>query len=110
MRWRAGLPKTEVWRRCPAGPAVGGDIVVIEGPGSGQGQVITGYGPSGIRAESGARALGGVPSDLGIPVTHEMINQWHYPGPADHSLDVVPGLTLTTLPGWTLDALNVGPR
>jgi hypothetical protein len=51
----------------------GGDIVVVEGPGSGQGQVVTGYGPSGIRAESGARALGGAPSDLGIPVTHEMI-------------------------------------
>ncbi|HLL06944.1 MAG TPA: hypothetical protein VK539_40590 [Myxococcaceae bacterium] len=51
----------------------GGDIVVVEGPGSGQGQVITGYGPSGIRAESGARALGGAPTDPGTPITHEMI-------------------------------------
>ncbi|HSP77848.1 MAG TPA: hypothetical protein VLQ93_04940, partial [Myxococcaceae bacterium] len=51
----------------------GGDIVVVDGPGSGNGQVITGYGPSGIRAESGARALGGAPADPGTPVTHEMI-------------------------------------
>ncbi|WNG39371.1 hypothetical protein F0U61_41180 [Archangium violaceum] len=51
----------------------GGDIVVVDGPGSGNGQVITGYGSSGIRAESGARALGGAPTDLGTPVTHEMI-------------------------------------
>lgn len=29
--------------------------------------------------------------------------------PSDRSVDVVTGLTLTTLPGWTLDALNVGP-
>ena len=50
-----------------------GDIVVVEGPGSGQGQVITGYGPSGIRAESGARALGGTPTDLGTPITPGMI-------------------------------------
>lgn len=28
---------------------------------------------------------------------------------SDRVVDVVPGLTLTTLPGWTLDALNVGP-
>jgi hypothetical protein len=51
----------------------GGDIVVVDGPGSGNGQVITGYGPSGIRAESGARALGGAPTDPGTPVTHAMI-------------------------------------
>jgi hypothetical protein len=51
----------------------GGDIVVVDGPGSGNGQVITGYGPSGIRAESGARALGGAPTDPGTPVAHEMI-------------------------------------
>ena len=29
--------------------------------------------------------------------------------PSDRAVDVVPGLTLTTVPGWTLDALNVGP-
>jgi hypothetical protein len=29
--------------------------------------------------------------------------------PSGRAVDVVPGLTLTTLPGWTLDALNVGP-
>ncbi|WNG29287.1 HNH endonuclease [Cystobacter fuscus] len=59
----------------------GGDIVVVEGPGSGQGQVITGYGPSGIRAESGARALGGSPMDLGTPVTPEMITGGTIPVP-----------------------------
>lgn len=35
----------------------GNDIVVVEGPGSGQGSVITGYGPSGIKGDSGAAAL-----------------------------------------------------
>ncbi|NVJ14288.1 HNH endonuclease [Myxococcus sp. AM010] len=59
----------------------GGDIVVVEGPGSGQGQVITGYGPSGIKAESGARALGGAPTDMGAPVTHEMITGGTIPVP-----------------------------
>jgi|GEM_PF-1999681 len=28
---------------------------------------------------------------------------------SDHMVDVVPGHTLSTLPGWTLDVLNVGP-
>jgi hypothetical protein len=59
----------------------GGDIVVVEGPGSGQGQVITGYGPSGIRTKSGARALGGAPTDLGISVTPEMITGGTIPVP-----------------------------
>ncbi|WNG19733.1 hypothetical protein [Cystobacter fuscus] len=59
----------------------GGDIVVVEGPGSGQGQVITGYGPSGIRAESGARALGGAPTDLGTPITPEMMTSGTIPVP-----------------------------
>jgi hypothetical protein len=59
----------------------GGDIVVVEGPGSGQGQVITGYGPSGTRAESGARALGGAPTDLGTPITPEMMTSGTIPVP-----------------------------
>jgi len=64
----------------------GGDIVVVDGPGSGQGQVITGYGPSGIRAESGARALGGAPTDMGLPVTHEMITGGAIPVPPNRPI------------------------
>ncbi|CAM5559496.1 hypothetical protein SALBM311S_03584 [Streptomyces alboniger] len=51
----------------------GDDIVVIDGPGTTQGQAITAYGPSGIKGESGATALGGKPTDPGAPVTHEDI-------------------------------------
>ncbi|UYQ62473.1 putative T7SS-secreted protein [Streptomyces peucetius] len=51
----------------------GDDIVVIDGPGSTQGQAITAYGSSGIKGESGATALGGKPTDPGAPVTHEDI-------------------------------------
>ena len=52
----------------------GTDIVVTDGPGSGQGQVRTAYGPSGILAVSGANSYpGSLPSDPGRPVTHEMI-------------------------------------
>lgn len=61
----------------------GTDIVVVEGPGSGQGNIITGYGPSGIKGPSGAQALGGVPSDVGAPVTHQMI--------IDGTVPVAPG-------------------
>ncbi|MQS39020.1 putative T7SS-secreted protein [Streptomyces katsurahamanus] len=51
----------------------GEDIVVTKGPGAGAGDVITGYGPSGIKGESGAKALGGSADDPGAPVTHEAI-------------------------------------
>jgi RHS repeat-associated protein len=51
----------------------GDDVVVIHGPGSSQGQAITAYGPSGIKGDSGAEALGGKPTDPGAPVTHEDI-------------------------------------
>ncbi|MFF5315136.1 putative T7SS-secreted protein [Streptomyces massasporeus] len=51
----------------------GDDIVVIDGPGNTQGQAITAYGPSGIKGDSGATALGGKPTDPGAPVTHEDI-------------------------------------
>lgn len=51
----------------------GDDIVVIDGPGTTQGQAITAYGPSGIKGESGATALGGKSTDPGAPVTHEDI-------------------------------------
>ncbi|MET8828240.1 putative T7SS-secreted protein [Streptomyces sp. NPDC004610] len=51
----------------------GEDIVVTHGPGSQAGQAITAYGPSGVRGDSGAAALGGKPTDPGGPVTHEDI-------------------------------------
>ncbi|MFF3165537.1 hypothetical protein [Streptomyces sp. NPDC003273] len=51
----------------------GEDIVVVDGPGNTQGQAITAYGPSGIKGESGAQALGGKATDPGAPVTHEDI-------------------------------------
>jgi hypothetical protein len=51
----------------------GNDIVVVEGPGSGQGSVITGYGPSGIKGDSGAAALGDAAGDAGAPITDAMI-------------------------------------
>jgi hypothetical protein len=41
--------------------------------GYGQGNVITGYGPSGIKGESGAAALGGAAGDAGQPITDAMI-------------------------------------
>jgi hypothetical protein len=57
----------------------GSDIVVVEGPGSGQGNVITGYGPSGIRGESGMAALGGTAGDAGTPITDAMIKNGTIP-------------------------------
>ncbi|MET7684036.1 putative T7SS-secreted protein [Streptomyces sp. NPDC005423] len=57
----------------------GDDIAVVYGPGSKQGQVITAYGESGIKGESGAKALGGSPTDPGAPVTHEDIVQGRIP-------------------------------
>ncbi|MET7345237.1 hypothetical protein ACIOEZ_08235 [Streptomyces sp. NPDC087866] len=51
----------------------GEDIVVTKGPGAGVGDVITGYGPSGKKGQSGADAVGGSPEDPGPPVTHEDI-------------------------------------
>ncbi|SCK61348.1 RHS repeat-associated core domain-containing protein [Streptomyces sp. AmelKG-E11A] len=51
----------------------GDDIVVLDGPGSTQGQAITAYGPSGVKGDSGVTALGGKPTDPGAAVTHEDI-------------------------------------
>ena len=59
----------------------GNDIVVVEGPGSAQGNVFTGYGPSGIKGDSGAAALGGVAGDSGAPVTDGMITSGTIPVP-----------------------------
>ncbi|MEV5430211.1 putative T7SS-secreted protein [Streptomyces sp. NPDC052701] len=58
----------------------GDDVVVLHGPGSSQGQAITAYGPSGIKGDSGAEALGGKPTDPGAPVTHEDIVEGRIPG------------------------------
>ena len=59
----------------------GADIVAVEGPGSGQGNVITGYGPSGIKGDSGAAALGGAAGEGGEPVTDAMITSGTIPVP-----------------------------
>ncbi|MEW1626927.1 putative T7SS-secreted protein [Streptomyces sp. NPDC089173] len=57
----------------------GEDVVITKGPGAGAGDVITAYGPSGIRGESGAKAFGGSPDDPGLPVTHDDIVNGNIP-------------------------------
>ncbi|MFJ7170200.1 putative T7SS-secreted protein [Streptomyces globosus] len=57
----------------------GEDIVVLDPPGNTQGQAITAYGSSGIKGESGAKALGGNPSDPHPPITHEDLVQGKVP-------------------------------
>jgi hypothetical protein len=64
----------------------GNDIVITEG-GSKNGQIVTSYGPSGPRGESGATALGtGKPTDPGAPITHEMIVNGEIPTPKGETL------------------------
>ncbi|QNE74941.1 type IV secretion protein Rhs [Streptomyces finlayi] len=58
----------------------GEDVVVAHGAGSQSGQAITVYGPSGIKGESGATALGGKATDPGAPITHEDIVGGRIPG------------------------------
>ncbi|MFF5479374.1 putative T7SS-secreted protein [Streptomyces sp. NPDC012935] len=58
----------------------GEDIVVAKGAGAGAGDVITGYGPSGVKGDSGADALGGSPSDPGPPIRHDDIVNGKIPG------------------------------
>ncbi|MFD5030129.1 putative T7SS-secreted protein [Streptomyces sp. NPDC058405] len=57
----------------------GEDIVVSEGGGAGAGNVITAYGPSGIRGDSGVSALGGLPTDPGGPITHADVVEGRIP-------------------------------
>jgi RHS repeat-associated protein len=57
----------------------GEDIVVTKGPGAGVGDVITGYGPSGIKGETGVKAVGGSVDDPGPPVTHDDIVNGNVP-------------------------------
>ncbi len=52
----------------------GGDVVIVDfSTKSNAGNVITAYGSSGLKGESGATILGGLPGDSGIAVTQEMI-------------------------------------
>ncbi len=60
----------------------GQDIVITEGQGAKAGQVVTSYGPSGPRGESGASIYGGDPSDPGLPLTPEMITNGEIPTPS----------------------------
>lgn len=64
----------------------GDDIVITEGPGSRAGQLVTSYGPSGPRGDSGAAIFGGSPSDPGRPITHEMITEGRIPTPDGSTL------------------------
>ncbi|SFD59172.1 DUF6531 domain-containing protein [Streptomyces aidingensis] len=64
----------------------GDDIVVMESAGARKGQIITSYGPSGPRNESGAAALGGKPEDPGLPVTHDNIVNGTIPTPGGSSI------------------------
>jgi RHS repeat-associated protein len=57
----------------------GEDVVVTEGGGAGAGNAITAYGPSGIKGESGAKALGGSPTDPGSPITHQDVVEGRIP-------------------------------
>ena len=61
----------------------GGDVVIVSGnPAAAQkGQVITAYGPSGPRGDSGAKIFGGSPSDPGLPITDSMITNGTIPKP-----------------------------
>lgn len=53
--------------------------MVARGGGAGGGNVITAYGPSGIKGESGAEALGGLPTDPGEPITHADVVEGRIP-------------------------------
>ncbi|MFD7322592.1 putative T7SS-secreted protein [Streptomyces sp. NPDC059875] len=58
----------------------GEDIAVVRSDKVGSGNVITAYGPSGIKGDSGARSLGGLPSDPGSPITHADVVEGRIPG------------------------------
>lgn len=66
----------------------GEDVVVTEGPavGSRAGQLISSYGPSRPRKESGAMALGGSPGDPGEPITREQILNGTIPSIGDEPI------------------------
>ncbi|WP_143011585.1 hypothetical protein [Chitinophaga filiformis] len=56
-----------------------GDIVVMEATKSARGNVITAYGKSGVKGESGAAALGGKAEDAGEAVTDLIITEGKIP-------------------------------
>lgn len=56
-----------------------GNVVITRGRGSAQGDVLTSYGKSGPRGESGASIFGGSPKDPGLPITPEMILEGKIP-------------------------------
>ncbi|MFV2118770.1 RHS repeat-associated core domain-containing protein, partial [Streptomyces sp. Act-28] len=64
----------------------GEDVVIMESKGGSAGNVITSYGPSGPKNDSGAAAWGGSPSDPGPPVTQEMIVNGQIPTPSGRTL------------------------
>ncbi|MBV2357332.1 RHS domain-containing protein [Streptomyces sp. J2-1] len=57
----------------------GDDVVVVRGDRTGGGNVITAYGPSGVKGPSGAEALGGLPTDPGGPITHTDVVEGRIP-------------------------------
>ena len=57
----------------------GGTVVIIDNAGSGAGNAITAYGELGVKGPSGASALGGNPSDPGVPVTAQDILEGRIP-------------------------------
>lgn len=59
--------------------ADGADIVVAEGGGAGAGSAATAHGPSGIRGDSGVRALGGLPTGPGGPITRADVVEGRIP-------------------------------
>ncbi|MGL4597458.1 MAG: hypothetical protein ACRCYO_08025 [Bacteroidia bacterium] len=56
-----------------------GNVAIVEATGSARGNVITAYGKSGTKGQSGANALGGLPTDPGQPITIEMITNGNIP-------------------------------
>jgi len=50
-----------------------GDVVILEALGSSKGNAITAYGKSGIKGNSGATALKGLPTDPAPPITFQMV-------------------------------------
>lgn len=66
--------------------------MIVEGQGAKAGQVVTSYGKSGPRGESGAALYGGSPTQPGKPVTKEMIEQGKIPNPKGGTL--APGVRI----------------
>ncbi len=56
-----------------------GDIVIVDALGSSKGNAITAYGRSGIKGNSGATALGGLPSDPAPAITYQIIVEGKIP-------------------------------